>query len=95
MRRYVCASGPGLAGCGGVAVLAEPVETLITEAVWLRLDSPAMAMALAGRVKQDANAASLQDELDRDQAQLNALASLHGQRVISLPEFIAALEPIL
>ena len=32
-RRYVCAKGPGLAGCGRVAVMSEPVEELITEAI--------------------------------------------------------------
>ena len=39
-RRYFCAKGPGFSGCGGIAILAEPLERLIAEAVLHRLDSP-------------------------------------------------------
>lgn len=93
-RRYICAKGPGKAGCGAIAILAGPIEDLITQAVWLRLDSPALAMTLAGRVRQYASAASVQDGLTKDQAQLNELAGVYGQRVISLAEYLAARKPI-
>ena len=33
-RRYVCLKGPGKPGCGKVAILAEPIEALIAEAVY-------------------------------------------------------------
>jgi site-specific DNA recombinase len=46
-RRYSCNHQPGRPGCGGTAVAAEPLEHLITEAVFLRVDSPALARALA------------------------------------------------
>ncbi len=41
-RRYVCARGPGFAGCGKTYVLAEPVEEFVTEAV---LDRARLARA--------------------------------------------------
>jgi site-specific DNA recombinase len=46
-RRYSCNHQPGRPGCGGTAVAAESLEQLITEAVFLRVDSPALARALA------------------------------------------------
>ena len=48
-RRYVCASGPDHGGCGRITVVAEPVEELLVDAVLARLDSPALADALAGK----------------------------------------------
>lgn len=93
-RRYVCAKGPGQTGCGTIAVMADPIEDLITQATWLRLDSPALAMTLAGKVRQDAAAAGVQDGLTQDQAQLAELAEVYGQRVISLGEYLAARKPI-
>jgi hypothetical protein len=74
--------------------MADPIEDLITHATWLRLDSPALAMTLAGKVRQDATAVSVQDGLTRDQAQLAELAEVYGQRVISLAEYLAARKPI-
>ena len=48
-RRYVCAKGPGHSGCGRMAIMAEPVEAFLAEAVLAQLDTPAVAAALAGR----------------------------------------------
>ena len=55
-RRYVCAKGPGLPGCGRIAILAEPLEALVTEAVLYRLDTPELAEALAGAASKDVEA---------------------------------------
>ncbi len=45
-RTYLCGSGPGLTGCGRVAIRAEPLEDFVSAAVLYRLDSPALAAAL-------------------------------------------------
>jgi DNA invertase Pin-like site-specific DNA recombinase len=93
-RRYVCAKGPGLAGCGRIATKADPIEALLVEAVLYRLDSPEMAAILDGRVREDAPTAAIQAELDIDREQLVELARVHGERQITLPEWLAARKPI-
>jgi site-specific DNA recombinase len=93
-RRYVCAKGPGLPGCGRIAIMAEPIEAFLVEAVLFRLDSPDMAAVLEGRAREDATTAAVQAELDADRAQLNELARLHGEREIGLAEWLAARKPI-
>lgn len=50
-RRYVCASGPGFAGCGRTYVLADPLEDLVADALFEAVDSPRYAAAVAGRTK--------------------------------------------
>jgi DNA invertase Pin-like site-specific DNA recombinase len=91
-RRYVCAKGPGKPGCGGIAILAEPLEALIAEAVLYRLDTPELAAALAGASVPDDNAERSALALDR--AQLEELAGAYGERQITFPEYIAARKPI-
>ncbi len=49
---YICLRAEGRAGCGGVSRLAGPVEELLTEAVLFRLDTPALAKAVAAEEKQ-------------------------------------------
>jgi site-specific DNA recombinase len=93
-RRYICAKGPGQPGCGGLAIMAEPVEAFITEAIMLRLDSPMLAATIAGKVRDDATLARVQVQLSEDQDQLNELAEVYGQRTISLGEYLAARKPI-
>lgn len=93
-RRYVCAKGPGLPGCGGIAILADPLEELITEAVLYRLDTPEIAAALAGAASEDAEADAAQANVAADRAQLVELAGAYGQRQITFPEYLAARKPI-
>ena len=93
-RRYVCAKGPGLPGCGRIAILSEPLETLITEAVLYRLDTPELAAALAGAASKDAEADAAHASVTADRAQLEELARLWGERQITFPEFLAARKPI-
>jgi site-specific DNA recombinase len=91
-RRYVCAKGPGKPGCGGIAILAEPLEAFIAEAVLYRLDTPELAAALAGATMPDDNAERSTLALDR--AQLEELAGAYGERQITFPEYIRARKPI-
>ncbi len=39
-RRYICPKVPGREGCGGIAILADPLETFVRDAVLYRLDTP-------------------------------------------------------
>src|SRR5450759_48141 len=87
-RRYICAKGPGKPGCGGIAILAEPLEAFIAEAVLYRLDTPELAAALAGASIPDDDAE--RTALARDRAQLEELAGAYGERQITLPEYLAA-----
>jgi site-specific DNA recombinase len=64
-RRYVCASGPGWKGCGGITIMAEELEQVIAEAVIERLASPTFAAELATARKGDERG-----DLFREQAQL-------------------------
>jgi site-specific DNA recombinase len=93
-RRYVCASGPDHGGCGRMAIVAAPTEEWIAEAVLTRLDSPAMADALAGRAARDDRHAALIVDLQSDQAQMLELAAMWSAKAISSAEWKAAREPI-
>lgn len=93
-RRYVCSSSPDHGGCGKLTVVAEPVEEWLSEAVLMRLDSPAMADALAGRAVVGERHAALSSELQADQTQLLELAGLWAAKTISSAEWKAAREPI-
>ena len=93
-RRYICMSGPDHGGCGGIFISAPAVEELITEAILYRLDSPAMADALAGRAAADDRHAALSAELHADQAQMSELSEMWGKKQISSQEWKTAREPI-
>lgn len=93
-RRYVCSSAPDHGGCGKLTVVAAPVEEWITEAVLYRLDSPAMADALAGRAAADERHAAVLAELEADREQMTELAQLWSAKAISSAEWKAAREPI-
>ena len=93
-RRYVCMAGPNQRGCGRLTIVAAPVEEWITEAVLLRLDSPEMADALAGRTAADDRSAGLNAELQSDQAQMIELSEFYAAKGISILEWKAAREPI-
>jgi site-specific DNA recombinase len=85
VRRYVCSRSVGHHGCGKIAVLAEPLEELITAAVLLRLDSPAVAAALAGTdADTDDEAATARQALEADLAQLEELATAYGNRELTM-----------
>lgn len=92
-RRYVCASGPGQAGCGRTYIAADPVELLVQEAVLYRLDSPELARAVRGRPR-DKDAAQAQREADRADQQLEELATAYAAEHITMKEWLAARQPI-
>lgn len=94
-RRYVCSSSPDHGrGCGKVTVTAERVEELIARAVLMRLDSPDLAAAMAGQAVADERQASVIAERDAVQAQLDDLTDAFSQRLIKMPEWLRAKEPL-
>jgi site-specific DNA recombinase len=93
-RRYVCASGPDHGGCGKLTVVALPVEELVAEAVLLRLDTPQLADALAGREHAGADTAHLAAAIDDDRGQLAELAGLYADKKITASEWLTARDQI-
>ena len=93
-RRYLCRSGPDFGGCGSMAIAAEPLEVLITEAVLLRLDTPELAAALRGENQKHVTTNGLQQAADADSAQLEELAQLYAAREITAAEWLLARKPI-
>ena len=93
-RRYVCMSGPDHGGCGRLTIVAAPVEEWIAEAVLMRIDSPAMQDAFAGRAAADERTGTLLTELQADREQMEELSQLWATRGISSAEWKAAREPI-
>jgi DNA invertase Pin-like site-specific DNA recombinase len=93
-RRYVCASGPGFSGCGKLALLADPVEGFVAEAVLYRLDTPALARALTKARKSNTEHDQLAVSIAEDEAMLEELARDYADRQISHAEWSAARQPI-
>jgi DNA invertase Pin-like site-specific DNA recombinase len=93
-RRYICAKGPGLPGCGGVAILADTLERFIVEAVLHRLDSPALAAALGGADAPSELLDAARLEAETSGGELEQLAAAYGQREITWAEYLAARKPI-
>jgi len=89
-RAYVCAKGPGFAGCGGISTLAEDLESLIVEAVLFRLDTPTLANRLTRRTKETTDASATADALAADQARLDELAELFADGEIRKAEWLKA-----
>lgn len=92
-RRYVCATGPGFSGCGKTMIIAEPLETLVTEAVLVRLDSAEFATAWDAHT-EEVETVGPAAELEADQVLLDELATAYGQRQITLRELLKARAPI-
>ncbi len=89
-RRYGCRSGPDFGGCGKVYVTAPSLEAFIAEAVLMRLDSPAMAEALAGRHGADSDYQRLTAQVREDTEQLEELARAWADKRISMGEWLTA-----
>ncbi|WP_083510319.1 recombinase family protein [Pseudarthrobacter sulfonivorans] len=93
-RRYVCLSGPDHGGCGGITVVAPPLEEFLAAAVLMRLDTTEMSDALTGRRAADQRQSSLLTELEADRSQMKELSELWADKVISSAEWKAARGPI-
>ncbi len=93
-RRYVCAKGPGLPGCGRMSATADPLEKLIVEIVVHRLGTAELEAALNDARRHSQQAAELEDQVAADQEMLNELADDYANRLIGRPEWLTARETI-
>ena len=93
-RRYVCPTGEPHNGCGGCAVVADPVERLIAELVLYRLDSPGMARSMQRAQRSDDAADGAQSELKAALARQDDLAAMFAAGEINRREWLTARAPI-
>jgi site-specific DNA recombinase len=93
-RRYVCAKGPGLPGCGGVTILADDLEVFVTEAVLYRLDSPQMGRVMTGARNDDEKANVAIAELADAHAHADELAEAYANKQIGMRDWLTAKAPI-
>jgi site-specific DNA recombinase len=88
-RSYTCSSNPDKPGCGGVRVIAEPLEELVVEAVKLAVDSPELAQAVRDHEDVGDDAADTA-ELERATARLEELSAMWAREEISRAEWLEA-----
>ena len=77
-----------------MAIMAEPVEAFLSEAVLVQLDTPAVAAALATAASADVASAAEHDALRQDREQLDELARAYGDKLVTFPEWLAARKQI-
>jgi site-specific DNA recombinase len=95
VRTYACRSQKRGEGCGGVRVVAEPLEALIVEAVLQRLDSPQLAKIRSKASKADTSG-KLVRQLRADEASLEQLVHDHYvDRRIGRSDFVAAHDALM
>lgn len=92
-RRYICAKGVNFDGCGRLYIVADELEAHVVEAVLYRLDSPELTATINGS-NVDPDADRLQAEIAAAAAQLDELAKVWAEQAITMPEWIAARQPI-
>ncbi len=92
VRRYICAKRPGEDACGKLAILAEPLEDLVTEMVATSLDGPELSQALAARNGDSEDVH--QRVIDEASERLDELGRLYGEERIGASEWLAARAPI-
>lgn len=88
-RVYVCPAKT-LGGCGGVSIVADPLDELVAASVIARLDSPALLDAMAPSLVPDEPG----EQLAEVESDLLALADDHGAGRISRGEWLAARGPL-
>jgi DNA invertase Pin-like site-specific DNA recombinase len=89
-RCYVCATGPALAGCGKIRVLAEPLEDLVVAQVLTVLDGPGLAEARRRQAGDRADVDAVAVELADVERRLDDLADLFADGGVSRREWLRA-----
>lgn len=88
-RAYVCASGPGMTGCGKISILADSLEEFLAESVFHAVDTPAVSRGLRA-AGPDKAGSGLASSIADDEAQLQELATMWAKKAITLAEFLSA-----
>jgi DNA invertase Pin-like site-specific DNA recombinase len=89
-RRYVCAHGPGLPGCGAIAVMADDLEAVITEAVITRIASPTFADEVAAARDGDERGTLLREHADLERRLEQLAADYYADGGLTRNEYEAA-----
>jgi site-specific DNA recombinase len=84
-RVYYCTPNAPKGGCGKISRAAEPIETLITQAIFHAVESDLFAR-LAAQEKDDPTA-TLYEQLARDQGLLDRLEDKFAQELIGLATY--------
>lgn len=87
--RYACDSGPGRDGCGRIAVVLEPLDELVSEAVLDALSSDRLHARIDGAAQND-NTQQLVRQLAKDRDALEALARDLAEERLTRREWLAA-----
>lgn len=89
VRRYGCEKAANNGSCGGVHIIADPLDAHVTELVLDYLDSPALAAALDAHERK-AETVDL-DALRADESALEELSrDYYTERMISRAEYLTA-----
>jgi DNA invertase Pin-like site-specific DNA recombinase len=86
--RYMCVHQPGRVGCGRVAIAADDLEQVVTEAVLIATDGPDLRRIISHHKRQGERSALA--ELARAEAKLEQLARDHAKDRITRREWLAA-----
>lgn len=87
--RYRCQKAPGRVNCGGVTIACEPVDDLVTGMVLYRLDSPAVAGALAGRTSPADDDEDIHERILGYESRLEEASSMFAEGEIDRKELVA------
>jgi hypothetical protein len=87
--RYICMKERD--GCGGISILAVPVEDSVKEALFEIVDSPDFARRVD---RSDGQPAAWHDELEAVERRMEELAGTYGAGEITKKEWIAARAPL-
>ncbi len=92
-RRYVCAKGPGFSGCGHTYIMADESSSSLPKPSSTGSTRPSSPPpSTAAPTTRTPSVCRLQ--VDEEQAQLDELARLRGEKQIGLSEWLAARAPI-
>lgn len=91
--RYWCAYTANRSGCGRIGIDGVKVEAEVRRQVLAYLDRPDVAMALS-QATSGASIEATRKALAEDERDLKALARAHGNKQISLAEWLEARAPI-
>lgn len=87
-RRYACSVEKG--GCNRVGIGAEPLEGLVAEAMFVRLDTPALSRALAKKRSRPKGAKSSLPTVEEVEWKLAELAEMFAEGEITRAEWSTA-----
>lgn len=82
--RYRCQKGLGKPNCGGITIICEPLDELIVDMLLYRLESPAVADALAGRRRVTLDNDDSVDRIIELEKQLDEAARAYARQKISM-----------